>query len=143
MWEIKAFNELSTKELFDIYKLRQKVFVIEQTRLYKEVDDIDLEAFHIFKYLDDELVAYARVFKENDHISFGRVVTNNDQRGTGLGKSLVHEVLVFIKRNFPKARIEIEAQSYVQKFYEKFNFERVGDEFLFNSTPHVKMILQM
>ena len=143
MWEIKKFNELSTKELFDIYKLRQKDFVIEQNRLYKEVDDIDLEAYHIFKYLDDELVAYARVFKENDHISFGRVVTANSQRKTGLGKGLMHEVLGFIKRKFPGSRIEIEAQSYVQEFYEKFKFERVGDEFLFNTTPHVKMILQM
>lgn len=143
MWEIKEFKELSTKELFDIYKLRQKVFVLEQTRLYKEVDDIDLEAFHIFKYLDDELVAYARVFKEDDHISFGRVVTDNSHRGSGLGKSLMHEVLGFIKRNFPGSKIEIEAQSYVQEFYEKFNFTRVGDEFLFNTTPHVKMILQM
>lgn len=143
MWEIKKFNELSTKELFDIYKLRQKVFVIEQNRLYKEVDDIDLEAYHIFKYLDDELVAYARVFKEDDHISFGRIVTENSQRKNGLGKSLMHEVLSFIKRKFPGTRIEIEAQSYVQGFYEKFKFERVGDEFLFNTTPHVKMILQM
>ncbi|KRK63883.1 acetyltransferase [Companilactobacillus tucceti DSM 20183] len=143
MWEIKEFKELSTKELFDIYKLRQKVFVLEQTRLYKEVDDIDLEAFHIFKYIDDELVAYARVFKEGDHISFGRVVTEHSQRGTGLGKSLMHEVLGFIKRNFPGSRIEIEAQTYVQKFYEKFKFERIGEEFLFNTTPHVKMVLQM
>lgn len=143
MWEIKKFNELSTKELFDIYKLRQKVFVIEQNRLYREVDDIDLEAYHIFKYLDNELVAYARVFKEDDHISFGRVVTENSQRKNGLGKSLMHEVLSFIKRKFPGSRIEIEAQSYVQGFYEKFKFERVGDEFLFNTTPHVKMILQM
>ncbi|MFD1418870.1 GNAT family N-acetyltransferase [Companilactobacillus keshanensis] len=143
MWEIKTFKELSTRELFDIYKLRQKVFVLEQTRLYKEVDDLDLESFHIFKYLDNELVAYARVFKENDHISFGRVVTDNSQRGTGLGKSLVREILIFIKRNFPGSRIEIEAQSYVQEFYEKFKFERIGEEFLFNTTPHVKMILQM
>lgn len=71
------------------------------------------------------------------------MVTEHSQRGTGLGKSLMHEVLGFIKRNFPGSRIEIEAQTYVQKFYEKFKFERIGEEFLFNTTPHVKMVLQM
>ena len=49
----KAFNELNVKELFDIYKLRCSVFVVEQMSPYQEVDDADLTAIHICCYESD------------------------------------------------------------------------------------------
>ena len=41
---IKHFNELSARELFEIYKLRVSVFVVEQSCPYQEVDDADKAA---------------------------------------------------------------------------------------------------
>lgn len=41
---IKTFEQLTTKELFNIYKLRIDTFVVEQQCPYHEVDDIDLES---------------------------------------------------------------------------------------------------
>ncbi len=38
---IKPFDKLTTQELFNIYKLRVDVFVVEQQCPYHEVDDID------------------------------------------------------------------------------------------------------
>ena len=45
---IKAFNELTNEELFEIYKLRVSVFVVEQNCAYQEVDDADKVAYHIY-----------------------------------------------------------------------------------------------
>lgn len=39
---IKKFSELTTTELFNIYKLRVAVFIVEQKCYYQEVDDDDL-----------------------------------------------------------------------------------------------------
>lgn len=36
---VKHFSELSTKELWELYKLRVSVFVVEQKCPYQEVDD--------------------------------------------------------------------------------------------------------
>ncbi|APX72840.1 GNAT family N-acetyltransferase [Companilactobacillus allii] len=140
MWEIKEFSELTTQELFDLMYIRVKTFVVEQERIYQEVDDNDLTSIHIFKYEGKKIIAYARVFREDGHITFGRIVAAKDHRGTGLGAKLVEEVLRVINDKFPDQNIEIEAQTYVEGFYKKFGFKSVGDVFLFNHTPHIKMI---
>ena len=42
---VKQFNELSAQELYEIYKLRVSVFVVEQSCPYQEVDD--KAAYHL------------------------------------------------------------------------------------------------
>ena len=49
---IKHFNELTAEELYEIYKVRTKVFVVEQNCPYQEVDGIDKTAYHIWLYDD-------------------------------------------------------------------------------------------
>ena len=38
---VKHFSELTARELYEIYKLRVSVFVVEQKCYYQEVDDAD------------------------------------------------------------------------------------------------------
>jgi len=140
MWETKKFSELTAKELFEILYLRTKIFVVNQERIYQEVDEHDLESIHIFNMIDGKVAAYARVFKQNDNVTFGRVVTDPKYRGQGMGKELMKHVMSVIKNDFVNQTIEIEAQVQVQDFYRLFNFESEGDTFLFNHTPHIKMI---
>lgn len=45
---VKRFSELSAEELFEIYKLRVSVFVVEQNCPYQEVDDADRVAYHLW-----------------------------------------------------------------------------------------------
>ena len=45
---VKRFSELSAEELFEIYKLRVSVFVVEQNCPYQEVDDADRVAHHLW-----------------------------------------------------------------------------------------------
>ncbi|MQS88898.1 GNAT family N-acetyltransferase [Companilactobacillus mishanensis] len=142
MWEVKQFKDLTKDEIFQMYKLRSEVFVVEQDRLYQDVDDIDLTAYHLLNLEDNILKAYARIFPEDDHISFGRVVVSKQKRGTGLGGKLVTKILETIKNEFPNQNIEIHAEDYVQHFYEKFGFKRIGEVIIFNNSPHVKMVLK-
>ena len=51
---IKSFHELSTDELFEIYKLRVSVFVVEQSCAYQEVDDEDKKAYHVCLYENEK-----------------------------------------------------------------------------------------
>ena len=45
---IKHFDELTTRELYEILKTRQEIFVVEQNCPYMDIDDLDQDATHIF-----------------------------------------------------------------------------------------------
>ena len=44
----KNFEELSTKELYEILKARAEIFVVEQNCVYQDLDDIDYRSLHIY-----------------------------------------------------------------------------------------------
>lgn len=142
MWKEIEFKNLTTEELFAIYYLRTATFVVDQQRIYQEVDLHDVNAWHVFKMVDKKIIAYARIFLKKDYITFGRVVTAKEYRGQGLGKELMTHIMQAIRENFPQKEIEIEAQQQVEEFYKKFDFISQGDSFIFESTPHIKMVHQ-
>ena len=45
--EVKPWNELSRKEINDIFSLRSEVFIVEQDCAYQDVDGKDEKADHI------------------------------------------------------------------------------------------------
>lgn len=47
MITIKTFDQLSGREVFEIMKARQAVFIIEQTCIYPDMDELDLESVHL------------------------------------------------------------------------------------------------
>ena len=60
---IQKFTQLSTQQLYQIYKLRVDVFVVEQQCPYHEVDDIDLESYHIYLQDDNnDILSYCRLY---------------------------------------------------------------------------------
>lgn len=128
-------------EFYKILKLRIATFVVEPERIYHELDEKDLTAVHIFHVNEQEEVdAYARVFVEDGKVVFGRLVTAPPARGKGLGHRLVEEILILCEKKWPRKIIEIESQEQVVGLYEKFGFVTQGEPFIFESTPHIKMI---
>jgi len=138
-WQTKWFNELSTTDLYKIAYERIRTFVIAQDRVYQEIDDIDPVAHHVLGYDGNQLVAYARVFEEDDHVTFGRVLTIPERRGTGLGRQLVDHIEADLHANFALQPISIESQIDKQHFYEKFGYTATGTVFNFHGTPHIQM----
>ena len=141
MWWKKNLSELDVIEFYQILKLRIDTFVVEQERIYHELDAKDLEAVHVFHTNEGrEIDAYARVFVECEHLVFGRVVTAQSARGQGLGGKLIREILQLCAEKWAGKEIKIEAQEQVVELYEKYGFEAVGQPFLFESTPHLTMV---
>ena len=139
---IQSFDELNTRELYEILQVRSAVFVVEQECPYQDLDDNDFKATHITLRHDNMLVAYARVYKEEEsemwHI--GRVLTT--RRGQYYGIRVMEES-IRVARMLGAAQIEIEAQSYATGFYERMGFRVSSEEFLLDGILHKKMLLQI
>ena len=143
MWCQKEFKELELKEFYEIVQLRLETFVVEQTRIYNDLDAIDLRAIHLFHQDEEGRVdAYARIFETGVTIHFGRVAVAKGSRGQGLAKAMVEQILNLCAQRFPGRTIEIETQEQVFGLYEKLGFQTVSEPFILASTPHVKMIYQ-
>ena len=146
-WKIKAFNELSIHELYEIFRLRLEVFCVEQNAAYQDADGKDLTAYHICGYNEQkELIAYARILPPGvafNEVSIGRVVSSPKARGTGAGRALFTNALQFAIQKFGNVPVRISAQSYLIKFYSGFGFKTVGEEYLEDSLPHTEMFREV
>lgn len=140
-WFARQFSELTTLELFEIYKLRTAVFVVEQNCPYQEVDDWDLQAVHLFVKNANQLVAYCRLIPQDDGVHLGRVLVASTARGTGLAKTLVTKAIEYCQQHFTHQPIHAQAQSYLQAFYQDFGFQAVSDIYLEDNIPHLDMVL--
>ena len=138
---IKHFSELSRDELFDIYKLRVSVFVVEQQCPYQEVDDGDRSAYHVFMKDEEGIQAYLRILPAGvsfDQVSLGRVIAVKRRRGLGTG--IVREGIKAARELLDAREIKIEAQVYAKELYEKIGFVQTSEEFLEDGIPHVEMV---
>ena len=143
IFTIKRFNDLSIHELYVILQLRSEVFVVEQDCVYQDLDNKDQNAYHVLGVLDTKIVAYARIFKPGDYFlesSIGRIVVKKEFRKFQYGYKLVENSIQFIENNLQQNTILISAQSYLTKFYNSLGFIRVGEEYLEDGIPHIKML---
>ncbi len=141
---VKTFDELTNRELYEILKLRSDVFVVEQKCNYQDMDDADIGAIHVFYTENDDIVAYLRVLDRgvmSEDVRIGRVISR--KRRCGIGTMLVKEGIKAAVEKFGADRIFVEAQVYVKEMYAKLGFVQTSDEFLDVGIPHVKMILDL
>ncbi|MCC6690671.1 MAG: GNAT family N-acetyltransferase [Bacteroidia bacterium] len=143
----KHFNQLHASELYEIFRLRAEVFVVEQNCPYQDADNKDLQSWHLTVYNDKkQLIAYSRIMPKGlsypDYASIGRVVTSALVRKTGVGKMLMEKSIEECRRLFgSNTQIKIGAQTYLLKFYRSFGFIDIGEEYLEDEIPHTKMVL--
>ena len=138
---VKHLSELTSSELYEIFRLRVSVFVVEQNCPYQEIDEFDRVALHVFLSDDTGILAYLRVLPAGtvfDTPSIGRVIAV--KRREGLGTHIVREGIKVARESFKASEITIEAQCYAKSLYEKLGFQQISDEFLEDGIPHVKML---
>ena len=143
--EVKPWNNLSNKEINDIFSLRSEVFIVEQNCAYQDVDGKDEQADHVMLYVEDELAGYTRVFVENTYFkeaSFGRAVVKKKHRGEGYGHLLVDKSLEELKSK-KQSPIKISAQSYLKEFYSSHGFVAKGKEYMEDGIPHTAMYIDL
>lgn len=65
---VKHFSQLTRDELFELYKLRVAVFIVEQQCAYPEVDDADKNAYHLWLRSEEGIQAYLRLLPPPHHL---------------------------------------------------------------------------
>lgn len=141
---VKHFSELTKEELYEIYKVRAAVFVVEQNCPYQDIDDADKESYHIWLKDDEGIQAYARVLPQGAAFSspaIGRVLSR--KRRCGLGTDIVKAAIDVAKERYHADLITIEAQVYARSLYEKLGFCQSSEEFLEDGIPHIQMQLKV
>lgn len=139
---IKYFHEFTIDELYEILQLRSEVFVVEQDCVYQDLDGKDRKALHVFAQKNNRIVAYTRIFKPGEYFDFasiGRVVVAKNERNFGYGHDLIKASITAINTHFNVEEITISAQVYLQKFYEFHGFNKVGEGYLEDGIPHIRM----
>ena len=143
LWKIKTFEELTTHELYEILKIRQEVFVVEQTCYYLDADGYDQKALHIWAEREGKIVAYCRAFDKGikySETSIGRVLSHPDYRSLKLGRKLMTIAIEAIKTRYQTEEIRISAQDYLIEFYQSFGFQDTGKKYLEDDIPHTEML---
>ena len=135
---VKPFAELSAPELYEILKARFRVFVLEQGIRYLDEDGIDLTATHVCLRRKGQVIAYARLFadQEDGVMRVGRMLTTD--RGKGLGRILLLQVMAEAKRQGAHT-LRLHAQQQAIPFYRHFRFKPLGDIFTEAGIPHQLM----
>lgn len=141
--EIKGFDDLDTRELYELLQLRSAVFVVEQNCVYQDIDGKDKKALHVLGSINGEHVAYLRLFRPGDYFenaAIGRVVVSSSHRKKGLAKKLMEASMQYLLEEIKVSKIELSAQEYLQNFYNDLGFAEIGEPYLEDGIPHVKMI---
>jgi len=140
--KLKTFDELTKEDLYQILRLRSEVFVVEQNCVYQDIDNYDRKSLHLFISINDNVIAYTRLFKPGDYhkeASIGRVVVDKKHRKKNLGHIIIEKSIEAIISHFNQSVIVISAQLYLKDFYISHEFVQKGEEYLEDGIPHIKM----
>lgn len=139
-WKNYRFDELPNTILYEILKLRQEVFIVEQACAYLDCDGLDPLAIHLCGQQKDtgEIYAYARIFPSKtlqEETVIGRVIIKASQRGTGLAYQLMQKA----EQTCPSAQYYLGAQAHLETFYTKAGYKRAGNNYDEDGIPHLPM----
>jgi ElaA protein len=137
--QIKTFDQLSSKQLYEILSLRMQVFCVEQKCPYQDADGEDYHAQHVFIEEGPAIVAYARILTKEDSTYIGRVVVAKEYRNKSLAKAIMKHCINFCQLHYPVNNIIISAQSYLKNFYTGLGFQSLNQFYLEDDIPHEKM----
>jgi predicted GNAT family N-acyltransferase len=136
-----AIVEADTEELrARAYALRHAVFVVEQgVPEAIERDEHDGAAYHAVALDHDRCVATGRLVRQAGGVGrVGRMAVDAGWRRRGLG-GMVLEALEARARSEGLREVELHSQCYVEAFYAKRGYVRVGDVFEEAGIDHVAM----
>lgn len=109
--------------------------------MYDDPDNMDTEAIHLIGNLEDNIVAYCRIYQSNKwHI--GRISVDTQFRGFGIGKQSIQCAIAYCKTQQSQLKIEMSAQVYLSDYYMGINFKPSGKLYLEDGIPHIRMVYQ-
>ncbi|HUP98162.1 MAG TPA: GNAT family N-acetyltransferase [Usitatibacter sp.] len=142
-WRFAPFDELTSREIHDLYQARVGVFVVEQACPFQDVDGYDPVSWHLLGRAGEGLLAYCRLLPPGSkyaEASIGRVLTTKEGRGTGAGRELMAEALKRAGELWPGQAIRIGAQRYLDRFYGGFGFVQCSEPYDEDGIMHIEML---
>jgi ElaA protein len=144
-WQCHAFDDFTPHTLYEMLRLRDQVFVLEQQSIYGDLDNLDQVALHLCgRDGAGRLIAYARLLAPGDKYdgacAITRVVVEPAARGTGIGRRLLAEALEQCASRFPGVAQKLSAQITAQDFYLSFGFRQVSEPYDDGGILHADML---
>ena len=145
-WRFARFDELSPREVHDIFRARAAVFVVEQTCAFQDVDGADPQCWHLIGRGgggEGPVIAYCRLVPPGVKYrepSIGRVITLPPARGIGAGRTLMREAMARAQALWPGQPLRIGAQMYLKDFYGEFGFAQSSEPYDEDGIMHIEMI---
>ena len=130
-------DDMAARLAYDVWRLRQQVFVVEQDCPYPDLDGRDLEdaTRHVVLLEDDTVLGTLRVLDDGDWARIGRVVVAPAARGRGLAALLMEAAMGLCGDR----EVRLDAQTGMTRFYERYGFAVTGPEFDEDGIMHVPM----
>ena len=135
---VRPAPDLTVAELYEVWRIRDVVFAVEQRCDEADVDDVDLRDDCTHLWVADEagrFKTYLRTYLSDGVRRVGRVATTKDARGQGLAGELLDEVL----RLWGDSEIALNAQAHPRDWYAGFGFAVSGPNFVEAGIDHVPM----
>ncbi len=136
---IKVHKTDNQQQLDQVFAIRREVFVDEQNcppELEWEYED---ESTHFLATVNAEPAGAARWRKTANGYKLERFAVLKKFRGFGVGQALVKTVLADLPAGAD--HVYLHAQIQAVTLYEKFLFEKMGEEFEEAGIRHYKMVL--
>jgi ElaA protein len=146
-FKVKAFKDLTVDELYAILQLRETVFVVEQNCIYNDIDNLDQVCYHLFSEDQNtgKIIAYTRLVPANvkfDVPAVGRLISDKNYRGKGLGRALMMKSIEETCRLFNTNVVKISAQTYLLNFYVSIGFKPISQPYDEDGIEHIDMLWQ-
>ncbi len=148
-WQWSSFAELNREVLYEILRVRQEIFTVEQNCAYQDADGLDQCALHLMGWKKDRapnrLATYLRVLPPGSRFgepSIGRLLTIREVRGKGLGRAIMQRALAQLAILYPGSPIRISAQQYLENFYHGLGFTAVSATYEEDGIAHLEMVRQ-
>ena len=136
--EWRRFEQFSAVELYQLLRLRQAIFVVEQRSAYPDLDGLDQDAWHLLLRDGGELAGCLRL-SLLPLLRIGRVALVSRLRRQGLGRRLVRQALSFCRDRHPAQPVALTAQLHLVRFYEGFGFVQTSEPYDDFGVLHVDM----
>ena len=138
---VAGVDDLPVRTAYDVWRLRQQVFVVEQDCPYPDLDGRDREdsTRHVVLLDDaggrDAVLGTLRVLDDGGWARIGRVVVAAAARGRGLAAVMMDEAMALCGDR----EVRLDAQTGLTGFYEGYGFAVTGPEFDEDGVMHVPM----
>src|SRR5690625_4701264 len=139
--QVKWTTDTESKTYQDAIQIRYDVFITEQAFPEgSDIDHLEEDAEHLVLYSEENKpLAAARILETSkDVYLIERVVVAKEARKQGLGRVLMKAMEERIEANGGQ-KIILNSESPAVGFYEKLDYQKVGEEFLDYHIMHQKM----